>query len=293
MNWQERLKGRVRLKEALKSHTTFKIGGPAEFFIEPKDIQDLKNIILNAGKIKIPIFLIGAGSNILVSDKGVSGVVLRLSGVNFKKLLIKGDNVWLGAGLLIRQFLSKTIKHGLSGAEFLAGIPGTIGGALIMNAGAYGRTIGDLIEEVSVMDYNGNIKAFKKKKIKFGYRISGLAKYIVLGAVLKLKKENKKKIQERIKKILSQRRQAQGVLLANAGCIFKNPAGDSAGRLIELCGLKGRTIGCAEVSRKHANFILNKGNAKAVDVLKLMDLAKKEVKKKFNITLMPEVKIWK
>ncbi len=301
MNWLKKLKGKVKTKEPLASHTTFKIGGPARFFIEPKDIEDLKFLVLNAKAHKFDIFLIGAGSNILVSDKGVSGVVLRLASAPFKGISVKGNCLRAGAGLLLGQLLQKTADCSLSGVEFMAGIPGTIGGALAMNAGARGGSIGDLVENVRVMDYNGGIKIINKKNIKFAYRFSSLSRYIILDVCLKLNKKNKLLVKRDIAKYLKLRRDIQDISMPNAGCIFKNSLTKSAlgfaerraGRLIDLCALKGKSSGAAEVSRKHANFILNKGNAKASDVLKLMRLIKRRVKEKFKIDLKPEIKIWR
>jgi UDP-N-acetylmuramate dehydrogenase len=292
MNWWKDLRGKVSLKEFLKDHTTFRIGGPAKYLAEPKDANDLKLLLNLAKRYKIPTFVIGAGSNILVKDRGVDGAVLRLNSPYFKKLVVKDKYLEVGAGCLISKVVAKTLERGLSGAEFLAGIPGTMGGALVMNAGAWGRNIGDLVEKVTVMDYNGNIKTLNRRALKFGYRKSNLSQYIILSARIKLVKKNKEEIQNRVKNNLQQRKATQDLSGACAGCVFKNPKGASAGRLIDLCGLKGKKIGGAYISAKHANFIINKGNAKARDILQLMKLVSKEVKKKFNITLEPEIKIW-
>lgn len=292
MNWWTDLKGKVRHRELLKHHTTFRIGGSAKYFIEPKDVDDLKLLLHLLKRYKINFLVIGEGSNILASDKGVDGVVLRLSSPDFKKIIIRENRVEVGAGYLLNKLISQAKKHGLSGPEFLVGIPATVGGALMMNAGAWGKSIADLVEKVNVMDYNSKIRTLNKKKIRFGYRRSGLEKYIILSVHLKLKKENKALIQNRIKEYFHKRLAAQDLSRPSAGCIFKNPAGDSAGRLIDLCGLKGKKIGSAFVSCKHANFILNLGKARTRDVLKLMALIKKEVKKKFNVTLKPEIKLW-
>jgi len=186
--------------------------------------------------------------------------------------------------------------------EFLAGIPATLGGALVMNAGISEKTknqkpkiksIGDLVEAVTVMDYNGNIKTLDREEIKFGYRTSSLSKYIILSAIIKLTKGNIREIEDKIKVYLGYRRVAQDLPFANAGCIFKNPKRYQAGRLIDACGLKGKRIGDACVSNKHANFILNLGRARFSDVLRLMGLIKRRVKNKFNIDLEPEIKIWR
>lgn len=273
-------------------HTTFKIGGPAKFFIEPKDSAELRLILAYARKYKVPLFVIGAGSNILISDKGVGGIVLRLRSPYFRKLIFNGEHLEAGSGVMLSQLLNATQKQGLSGLEFLAGIPGTVAGALIMNAGIPGETIGDLVEEVWVMDYNGNIKLLKKQVLKFGYRTSNLSKYIILNAHLRLVKKAKLAIKNKIAEYLNYRRMNQDISKPSAGCIFKNPKGTQAGRLIDLCGLKGKRIGGACISKRHGNFILNQDKATAGDVLKLMDLIIKRVKRKFNITLEPEIKIW-
>lgn len=286
------IKGKIKLNEPLKRHTTFKIGGRAKFFIEPKDIDDLKLLLNLVKRNKIPIFIIGRGSNILIGDKGIDGVVLRLSSRCFKSFTIEKIRLEAGSGVMLSQLLKAAQNYDLSGLEFLTGIPGTVGGALAMNAGTRWKNIGDLVENVTVMDYNGNIKTLDKKDIKFSYRTANLSKYIILSVSIKVFRENKEQIKERIEKYLDYRKVAQDLSKASAGCIFKNPSGYSAGRLIDLCGFKGKRTGDACVSKRHANFILNKGSAKANDVLKLMDLIKKEVKNKFNITLESEIKIW-
>lgn len=274
-------------------HTTFRIGGPAKFFIEARDIDELKLILSKVKKYNMPLLVIGRGSNILVSDKGVKAVVLQLNSPAFKKVRFNKNHLEAGSAITLSQILKETEERGLSGLEFLAGIPGTVGGALIMNAGIPGRNIGDLVREVKVMDYNGNIKNLKIKDIKFGYRISSLSKYIILKARFKLMKKNRQEIRNKISEYIAYRKLTQDLSRPSAGCIFKNPKGKSAGRLIDLCGLKGRSIGGASISKKHANFILNKGNARAEDVLKLMSLIKKRVKQKFDIALNPEIKIWR
>lgn len=292
MNWWKNLKGTVRTQEPLRKHTTFKIGGRAKFFIEPKDISDLKLLLTSAKKYKIPIFVIGMGSNVLISDKGLKAIVVHLDSPYFKKASCKRNSLEVGVGLKLRQLVQTARMRSLSGVEFLTGIPGTVGGALVMNAGAWGKNIGDLVVKTSVMDYNGNIKTLSKKDIKFEYRSSSLKKYIILSARLKLAKKNKEEIKENIKKYLKLRFNSQDNSLPNAGCIFRNPSGTLAGMLIDQCGLKGEKEGGACVSRKHANFILNRKDARAGDVLKLMDLIKRRVRNRFNVVLEPEIKIW-
>ncbi len=295
MNWWKELKDKVKLREPLRKHTTFRIGGPAKFFIEPKDLNDLKRTLIILKQHKIPVLVIGAGSNLLIADRGLEAAVLKLSAPCFKNMIFQGHNLDAGAGAALNALVSSCAKRGLSGAEFLVGIPGTLGGALAINAGQAkeGRSIGNLVEAVTVIDYNGRLKQIDKKDIKFGYRSSSLSGYIILSARLKLVRKNKREIRRTMDGYIVYRRESQDYACACAGCIFKNPPGEPAGKLIDLCGLKGKGIGKARVSLKHANFIINGGGAKAADVLRLMDIIKKEVKNKFKLTLKPEVKIWR
>src|SRR3989338_6303653 len=292
MNWWKSLKGRVKLKEPLKNYTTFKIGGRARYFIEPQDFTDLKLLLNFSKRYRIPVFVIGRGSNILVNDKGMDAIVLHLNSGPFKQISLSNNFLEAGSAVLLSQVINFTRKHNLSGAEFLSGIPGTVGGALVMNAGVKGRSISNLVEDVAVMDYNGKIKTLSKRDINFGYRRSDLSKYIVLSVRMKLKKTNEREINDRISRYLNYRKVTQDLSHPSAGCIFKNPKGISAGRLIDLCGLKGRRIGGAFVSLRHANFILNLKKASAKDVINLISFIKHEVRKKFLVDLKPEIKIW-
>ena len=293
MNWRKILKSRVKVKEPLKRHTTFKIGGPADFFVYCRDIPGLRAVLGFAKKNKIRALLIGGGSNILASDKGVKAMVIKLDGPYFKKISFKRDTVIAGSALGLNQLSFATSGQGLRGLEFLAGIPGTVGGALLMNAGAWQEEIADYLVKIEVMDYNGKVKSIARKNIKFGYRTSNLSKYIILSSVFRLSKGDIRQAKAKIRAYLEKRRSIQDLSLPSAGSVFKNPkAGCSAGRLIDLCGLKGRRIGKAAISSKHANFILNKKDARAQDVVRLMNLARKEVRRKFKVNLEPEIKIW-
>lgn len=300
----------AKVKELLSRHTTFKIGGPAEFWFEPKNPAELSRLIKIAGNKNIPFFVIGAGSNILAPDSGLKGIVIRLNKDYFKKTEFRKGKIFCGAGVMLGRLLSCARNFGLGGAEFLSGIPGTVGGALTMNAGVNEsvevsgcqsvrektkqktKSIGDLVESVLVMDYDGGISRLRKSGLEFSYRSSNLSNYIILSAVLKLTKKSKEEISADIAQYLARRRQTQDITLPSAGCIFKNPPNQSSGRLIDLCGLKGVSLGGAVISTKHANFILNKGKADARDVLGLIDLVRKKVKKKFGIKLETEIKIW-
>ncbi|MCX5707667.1 MAG: UDP-N-acetylmuramate dehydrogenase [Candidatus Omnitrophica bacterium] len=297
MQWWKNLKKPGKLSEPLKNHTTFRIGGAAQLFFRPHDLAELRQIVRNCSKRDLKILVLGAGSNLLVSDKGARAAVIKLDSLAFRKTSKVRNILEAGAGKPLNQLLTYCRVHGLSGLEFMAGIPGTIGGALAMNAGVCVDkkllSIGDLVESVRVLDYNGNIKILEGRKLKFGYRRSNLAKYIILSARFKLNFQNSRQIQDKINDYLVRRRNTRDYSRPNAGCIFKNPPGDSAGRLIDACGLKGKKIGGAVVSSKHANFILNQDRCSAKDVLALVKLIQKVVKKKYGVLLEPEIKIWK
>ncbi len=292
MHWLKSLKGKVRAKEPLKRHTTFKIGGPAEFFVEPRDADDLKMLLIGAKRYNIPAWVMGSGSNLLIRDSGVRAIVISLNSPFFKKSVLRPGAATLGAGVTLAGFVSRAAALGLRGAEFLAGIPGTVGGALVMNAGISGRQIADIVENVTVMDYNGGVKTLDAKHIRFGYRSSGLSRYIVLGAKFRMKKGSPLSLKKELKRRLEYRRATQDYRYPSAGCVFKNPPGHSAGQLIDGCGLKGRCVNGACISMIHANFIVNRKGAAAKDVKRLMGIIKYEVKRKFNITLEPEIKVW-
>lgn len=296
MSWWKVLKGKVKFKEPLGKHTTFRIGGAAKLFIEPKDLNDLKQALILLKQRRIPVLVIGAGSNLLVSDQGLDKAVLKLGAPYFKKMAFEGTTLEAGAGVSLNAMVRACAERGLSGPEFLTGIPGTLAGALMMNAGQAkdGCSISNLVEEVSVMDCNGRVKQLSKRDIKFGYRFCGLSGHIILGARLKLRRKSKRGIASAVNKYTACRRGSQDYRRACAGCVFKNPhRGQSAGRLIDLCGLKGKRVGGASVSLKHANFIINDRGAKAADVLRLMEIIKKEVKNQFKVDLKPEIKIWR
>ncbi|MDP2044376.1 MAG: UDP-N-acetylmuramate dehydrogenase [Candidatus Omnitrophota bacterium] len=291
MHWPKSLKIKTGVK--LSGYTTFKIGGPARFFLKPNNLKELQDALIFAKNKHIKVFILGAGSNILVSDSGLDGLVIWLNAAYFKGLRFNRENIQAGCGLKLNQLLIGAKNKSLSGVEFLAGIPGTLGAAIIGNAGAWGESIGELVSEVQVLDYNGRARLLKKSQLKFSYRKSNLRKYIILSAKLKLVPAPQREIEYKVNQLLRQRSKTQENNLPNAGCIFKNPAKYFAGKLIEDCGLKARACGRAVISAKHANFILNKGKAKSKDVLSLMYLMRKEVKRRFRVNLEPEIKIWK
>ena len=287
----ENIKGKVKYNEPLKRHTSFRIGGAAKFFIQPDDLADLKMALVQLKKGGVRPYIIGKGSNILALDRRLNLGVINLSSAYFKRLRVTGNKLVAAGGASLKDLLSLSKERGLSGLEFLAGIPGSLGGSLIMNAGSQGQSIGDLVIQVKVMNYNNQIRILRKEDLNFGYRKSNLAKYIILEAALRLSKSTKGEVSKRIRKYLISRSKEQDYQHPSCGCFFKNPKGYSAGRLIDMCGLKGKQVGGAAVSNRHANFIVNLRDAKSSDVLKLASLAIKKVHDKFNINLEPEVKI--
>jgi UDP-N-acetylmuramate dehydrogenase len=279
--------------ELLSKHTTFRIGGPAQYWAEPDDVAQLAALLSWCKKNKKSVRVIGAGSNILAVDRGVRGVVVRLNSSFFTSIRRAGRSCMVGAGAPLPKLVAYCAKHGLSGVEFLSGIPGTVGGALAGNAGIKDKSIGDLVEFVIVMDYNGIIRKQSAADLDFSYRHSNIRNCVVLQACLKLGEKNKTTIRTTIARYVHLRRASQGKGWASAGCCFKNPSGDSAGRLIDVCGLKGARSGHAVVSGMHANFILNDGDAAASDVLVLIRRIRAAVKKRFGIRLEPEINIWR
>ncbi|MFZ5366444.1 MAG: UDP-N-acetylmuramate dehydrogenase [Patescibacteria group bacterium] len=279
---------RVKLNEPMRLHTTFKIGGPADIFYEVKTKEEIVAAVKLARKLKIPYFILGGGSNILVSDKGIRGVVIKIKN---EKLGMKNGRVKAEAGMSLPWLVGETAKGGLSGLEFCAGIPGTVGGAIAGNAGIKDKWIGDLVEEVEILQEDGEKEIISKRECQFGYRQSRflLEKEIVLGVTLKLIQNNPQSVARRIDKYLKIRKNQPKE--PSAGSVFKNPDGESAGKLIEQVGLKGYRIGDAQVSPKHANFIVNLGLAKGRDVLELIRLCQKRVEEKFAVRLEKEIKI--
>ena len=286
------VKGKVIFDELLSKHTTLRIGGPCKAWVEPKSEKDLAEIIKFSKINKIKTFVIGSGSNILVKDSGFKGIVICLKGPAFLKTKVSGKRIKTGAGVSLSAFVHSACRKGLGGVEGLSGIPGTVGGAIFMNA-SYKVNISESLEKIKVMDKkSARIKVLKKKNINFGYRQSGLGRYIILEAEFKLKKQKKDVLLSLRESLMEDKRKRQPLGLCSPGCVFKNPSRSvSAGRYIEMAGLKGKKIGGAMISEKHANFIINAKNAKAKDVFALIKLIKKTVKFRFNIDLVPEALI--
>lgn len=284
-------KERIYIKEPMSKHTSFKIGGPADFFIKVKSIEELKHILYIAKNEKVPIIIIGNGTNLLVKDRGIRGIVIQL-----KLDHIKFDNefVEVGAGVLLSKISREAYEKSLSGLEFAIGIPGTVGGAITMNAGAYGNEFKSVVENTTYIDKELNIKTITKEQHKFGNRTSIFKEsneYIILGSKLKLTGNNKEEIKKKMDENTTKRMQTQPKDYPNAGSIFKRGAGFIPAQLIDKCGLKGYNIGDAYVSEKHAGFIVNKGNATAKDVMKLIEYIQKAVKEKYDVDIEKEIEI--
>lgn len=276
--------------EPMSRHTTLGIGGPAEWYIEVQTVEQLWAALKVARQKSIPVFFAGMGSNLLVSDNGILGFTLRLKG-DFESVSIAGTEVRAGAGAFLPTLVKVCADNGLGGAEPLVGVPGSVGGAVMMNAGTRDLEIGRIIKSVEVLAEDGSVTLIPAKDIDFQYRRSSLDGKIVCFATLQLKAQKKDDIIRSIQKFLEQRLTTQPVGQMNVGSIFKNPPGAYAARLIERAGLKGLQIGRAQVSEKHANFIVNLGGAKAADVKELIRKVQSAVKAKFGVALEPEVKM--
>lgn len=290
----ENIAGRENVKtdEPMKDHTSFKIGGPADFFVTPCSVYSLCEVIKLCNNEKLPIFIMGNGTNLLVSDKGIRGVVVKIYD-NLSDFHVKEDCIEAYGGILLSKLSDIALENGLTGFEFASGIPGTLGGAVAMNAGAYGGEMKDVVIETEYIDKEGNIKIIRGEEHQFGYRTSFIQKQsgIAVKSLIKLKKGDKSSIKALIDDLTARRQDKQPLEMPSAGSVFKRPEGYFAGKLIEDCGLRGYSIGDAQVSEKHCGFIVNKGNATAKDILDLIRHIQKTVKDKFSVDLQTEVRI--
>ena len=276
--------------EAMTHHTSYGIGGPAKAYIIPKDKDDLSNILQFASKYHISTYFVGSGSNLLVSDKGIDGLVITL-GKALKHFEIKGTTVFAESGVMLGKMVKECISCHLSGVESLIGVPGTLGGALVMNAGAFGGEISNYLKRVKVMTMGGEEKYYKPGDIKFSYRHSTFPlDEIVISAEFELVQSDAETIAKKRSVASGGRKASQPLKFRSAGSVFKNPSEGAAGFFIDQAGLKGTKVGNAEISTHHANFFVNHGNAKASDIVELIRLARKTVNEKFGIMLELEVK---
>lgn len=274
--------------EPLKKHTSFKIGGPADYFCAPKSVEEVIEALQFSHEHKLPVAIIGAGTNLLALDKGFRGMAIKLAG-GLNKITVQGNTAYAGAGVYIPLLLKTLLRKGLSGLEFMFGIPGTVGGALVMNAEAWGKEIGSAVVSADVIDGKGKAASLNRKNLRFGYRKSALqsGKWIVTGVIFKLKKDKPSNIRKRMEEYLRKRIAAQPLGIPSAGSIFKNPKFNRAGKILDETGCKGMRVGDAAVSKKHANFIVNLGEATARDVIRLMTKMQKAAK----VALEPEIRI--
>ena len=296
MNFEKKLQQivaleNIKLNEQLKPYTTFRVGGPATYFVEPESIQQVQGLISLCKEHQIDWFIIGNGSNLLVSDEGYDGMIISLQ-KHFSHVIHEDGQIRAEAGAMIAKVSNTAKKHSLTGLEFAAGIPGTVGGALVMNAGAYGGEIKDTLIEAVVLTEQGEVLTLEASQLELGYRKSCILdkKYIVLEALFGLQKGNEEKIKEDMKHYNEQRRLKQPLDKASAGSTFKRPEGYFAAKLIEDAGLKGYQIGDAAVSDKHAGFVVNLGNATSKDIINVCNYVADTVKEKFQVSLEMEVK---
>lgn len=277
--------------EPMALHTTFRVGGPADALVKPTE-SALPLVIKLCRKYQEPYFIKGNGSNLLVGDKGIRGLVIEMSS-KMEDILVEGEQITAGAGVLLAKAAGQAAAHGLSGMEFAAGIPGSIGGAVVMNAGAYGGEMKDIIECVTVLDPDGNKKVLDKEELDFGYRKSCITEkdYIVTKAVLKLSVGKQETIRGKMEEYRAKRLEKQPLQYASAGSTFKRPEGYYAGKLIMDAGLRGYQVGAAQVSEKHCGFVINRGGATAAEIRQLMQEVSEQVREKYGVTLEPEVKM--
>ncbi|NOY05457.1 MAG: UDP-N-acetylmuramate dehydrogenase [Chlorobi bacterium] len=286
-NIQELVTGRISFSEPLSRFTTFRVGGPADIYIEPATEEEICKLVSYFEDQKFPYIVLGNGSNVLISDEGIRGAVINLER-SFGYMEINDDSVTAGAGILLSRFVDQCVQHGLQGVEMLAGIPGTLGGAIRVNAGAYGSEISDHLVEIKVVK-NGKIAVMPREEGEFAYRSSALQTVIILEARFHFSPADPVVLRERRKELLLKRNMSQPTNVPSAGSIFKNPSGDFAARLIESCGLKGVSEGGAVVSEKHANFIVNIGDATARDILSLILKVQSTVFEQTGVFLEPEI----
>ena len=290
----ERLAGKgIRFHYPMHELTTYQVGGPAEVLWEARDLMTLKKVIGYLSVENIPYHVLGKGSNLLVTDTGIDGVMILLKGsLATIKAGPEDSLLWAGGGLHLTDLMKWCRRKGMSGLEFMAGIPGTVGGAVVMNAGAFGQEIGEKVQAIQCVVPGGEEVLKNRSKLEFSYRRLHVQEgSTIVNACFQLSPSTPEKVAEQMVDFLRTRKETQPYGAPSAGSVFKNPPGDHAGRLIEKAGLKGRKIGGAMVSEKHANYILNKGNATAKDILSLMELVRFEVKRTSGIDLEPEIKI--
>ena len=282
----------VRTEVPLSPYTWLRLGGPAQYFIEPNTQEQLTEVIRRCRENEIPARILGGGANLLVDDSGVRGAVIRLSGEEFTSVTFTDQGVKAGAAADLSRLVLRTVREGWSGMECLTGIPGTVGGAVRMNAGGSFGDIGNVVESVSLMDEDGVTFSRLRGDVVFGYRTTNINSKVILGAEFRLVPDSPRRILNQVKQIWIYKKNTQPLGTRNAGCVFKNPRGLSAGAMIDKAGLKGKRVGGAHVSEKHANFILADDGTHASDVLKLIALVRETVYKRWEVYLELEIEVW-
>jgi len=284
----------VQTQYQLAKSTWYGLGGPADYFIRPKTVEQLGQVVLRCAENHVPVFLMGLGSNLLIGDEGLRGAVIKLDTEQFTKVDFEADEMGLTtwAGVELSRLVLTCVQKGLSGLEPLTGIPGSVGGAVKMNAGGNFGDFGGVVESVTLMDNQANVFEMSKPELVFDYRGTNITAPFILSARLKLTGGDPENIMRTVKEIWIYKKNSQPLNTKNAGCIFKNPRGLSAGALIDRAGLKGLQIGGATVSDKHANFIIAGKGCKSRDVMRLIDAIKQRVKEQFNTELELEIEIW-
>jgi len=283
---------RLLFKEEMKNHTTFKIGGPVDIMVLPQDEEDVATVVSFCRERDIPLFIFGVGSNLLVRDRGIRGVAMKL-GENLDEVEVNGDQIQAQAGVKISALARIAAFHSLSGLEFAEGIPGSLGGALVMNAGAYDGEMQGIVTAARAIGPDGSIETLKNEEMQFGYRRSIFQSngYIIIYATLKLATGNRNEIEQRMLEFARRREEKQPLDKPSAGSTFRRPPGFYVGPMLEELGLKGYQIGDAQVSSKHAGFIINNGNATARDVLELIAYIQQKAKERFGVDLQPEIRV--
>lgn len=281
----------IEINAEMKEHTSFRVGGPVDVLVTPTNYNEIIDIIKLCKDCSVPFYIIGNGSNLLVKDGGIRGVVIKLTKLD--QIIVDGTKITAQGGATIAKTSRIARDASLTGLEFACGIPGSIGGALAMNAGAYDGEMSMVVESSLVLDEHGNFLKLNKEQLELEYRMSTVLKnnYVVLEVIFQLKKGDYEKIKNRIDELMQRRREKQPLEYPSAGSTFKRPTGYFAGKLIQDSGLKGKSVGDAEVSIKHSGFIINKGNARAKDILDLIEIIQITVKEKFNVDLYTEVRI--
>jgi len=281
----------IKIDEPMKEHTSFKVGGPVDILLTPKDFNQVLDVVKLCKKENIPYYIMGNGSNLLVKDGGIRGVMIKL--VKLNKIQVKGNKIITESGVSLKDISTTALENCLTGFEFACGIPGSVGGAVTMNAGAYNGEISNVIESAKVICNSGEIIVLNREEMELGYRMSSILKngYTILEVTFNLEKGNKENIMNRIEDLSKRRDEKQPLEYASAGSTFKRPQGHFAAKLIEDSGLKGESVGDAQVSEKHSGFIINKGNATAKDILTLISIVQDRVRQNFDIDLYTEVRI--